>query len=390
MKKLISILIIITLFSATAVNAFAVSESKNKVQQINLENEEHKVKARSAVLMEAQTGAVLYSYNENERYSPASVTKIMTLLLIMEALKEGKISESDNVTVSEYASSMGGSQIFLEEGEIMNVSDLIKSTVIASANDAAVALAEHICGSEKLFVNKMNKRAKELGLENTYFENVTGLDDTTVNHLTSALDIALMSKELLKYETIKKYSSLWQDTVRNGEFTLTNTNRLVRYYDGCNGLKTGSTDKAGFCVSATAERDGLELIAVIMGAETRDIRNAEAKALLDFGFANYAIYNVPEKMIAKTPVVGGEKSEVELYAAPFRTVIEKGKGENVKIIIELPDELSAPIESRKKVGRVIYKLGDKAFGESEIYSKENVENATVGKLFISIIVQILH
>ncbi len=390
MRKLISVLMIVTLLGAFGIRTFAISQTKNKAEQTNLTNEEHKVEARSALLMDARTGTVLYSYNENERYSPASVTKIMTLLLIMEALEEGKISEDENVTVSEYAASMGGSQIFLEEGECMKVIDLIKSTVIASANDAAVALAERVCGSEKLFVNKMNRRAAELGLENTFFENVTGLDDTTTNHLTSALDIALMSKELLKYDTITKYSSLWQDTVRDGEFTLTNTNRLVRYYDGCNGLKTGSTDKAGFCVSATAERDGLELIAVIMGAETRDKRNAEARALLDYGFANYGVYSVPEKRIDKVPVIGGEKSEIDLYSSTFEVVIEKGKSEIVEIITEIPDTLTAPINAGSAVGKVIYRLDGKNIGESRVYTKEAVEEATVGKLFISILDQIFH
>jgi D-alanyl-D-alanine carboxypeptidase (penicillin-binding protein 5/6) len=245
---------------------------------------------KSAILMEAQTGTVLYAKNENEALPPASVTKVMTLLLNMEAIESKKISLSDMVSASEHACSMGGSQIFLEPGEQMSVEDLLKSVVIASANDAAVTLAEYVAGTEDAFVQMMNQRAKELGMENTIFENTNGLDDTTQNHVTSAKDIAIMSRELIKYPKITEYSSIWMDTVRNGEFGLTNTNRLIRYYKGATGLKTGSTSKAGFCITATATRDGMTLIAVIMAAPTRDIRNASAVSLLNYGFSNYTLY----------------------------------------------------------------------------------------------------
>ena len=228
---------------------------------------------QSAILMEATTGTVLYEQNPDEALPPASVTKIMTLLLVMEALEQGKIQYSDTVTASAHACSMGGSQIYLKEGEQMSVEDMIKSVVIASANDAAVALAEHIAGTEEAFVGLMNQRADELGMTNTNFENTNGLDDTATNHVTSARDIAIMSRALLRHSKITEYSSIWMDTVRNGEFGLTNTNRLVRFYKGATGLKTGSTAKAGFCISATAERDGVSLICVIMAAPTRDIVN---------------------------------------------------------------------------------------------------------------------
>ena len=388
MKKTIAVILIILLNTALALNVFAKSEEKNGAEIKTVDKAAYEVNARSAVLMEASTGTVLYAFNEESRYSPASVTKIMTLLIIMEAVSEGKIDINRSITVSDYAASMGGSQIFLEEGEEMSVKDLIKSTVIASANDAAVALAEHVAGSEKLFVNIMNKRAGELGLKNTHFENVTGLDDTTENHMTSAMDIALMSRELLKHDLIKEFSTKWQDTIRDGEFTLTNTNRLVRYYDGCTGLKTGSTNKAGYCLSATAFRDGMELIAVIMGAETRDIRNAEAKSLLDYGFANYALYSEKESFIKKLPVVTGEKSYVDIYQAPFETVIDKGNKDKIEKILDVPEEIAAPILENQKIGTVVYKLNGVTIGSSDIYSKDNIKKANVMIIFSSIIKEI--
>ena len=232
---------------------------------------------KSAILIEASTGKVLYEQDPDKALPPASVTKVMTLLLVMEAIEAGKIKYSDTVRASANACSMGGSQIFLEENEEMSVEDLVKSVVIASANDAAVALAEYVAGTEEAFVKQMNEKARTLGMKNTNFENTNGLDDTAQNHVTSAGDIAIMSRELIRHTEILEFSSTWMDTIRNGQFGLTNTNRLVRFYRGCNGLKTGSTKKAGFCVSVTAEREGMTLICVIMGAESRDVRNAEAQ-----------------------------------------------------------------------------------------------------------------
>lgn len=250
------------------------------------------VNARSAVLMDANTGTVLYAKNADQALPPASVTKVMTLLLVMEAVDSGTLALDDTVSVSEYAASMGGSQVYLEPGETMAVEEMLKCVIIASANDAAVALAEKVAGSEEAFVSRMNERAAELGMDNTHFENVTGLDDDTVSHLTSAYDIALMSRELLTHPQILEYSGIWMDTIRDGAFGLTNTNRLIRFYDGATGLKTGSISKAKFCISATAMREDLHLIAVIMGSDTRDTRNAAAKSLLDFGFANYSVYTL--------------------------------------------------------------------------------------------------
>ena len=300
MKKCIAIVMMLIFSSVAFLNNVSASEmieggDDSVASSISLD-----IKAKSAILMEAKTGKILYEQNANESLPPASITKIMTLLLVMEALEEGKIKETDLVTISEYAASMGGSQVFLAAGEEFSVRELLKCTVIASANDAAVALAEYTYGSENAFVEAMNQRAKALGLAGSKFENVTGLDDATVNHLTSAKDIAIMSQLLIKYPLIREFSSTWMDSIREGEFTLTNTNRLVRYYAGTIGLKTGSTEKAKFCLSAVAEREGMQLIAVIMGADSRDIRNSEAIRLLDYGFANYSI----EKLNDKGEVVG--------------------------------------------------------------------------------------
>ena len=343
----------------------------------------------SAYLMEASTGTVLYSENQFTAAAPASVTKIMTLLLVCEALEAGKFKLTDTFSVSAYAASMGGSQVFLEEGERMSVEDLIKCTVIASANDAAVALAELTAGSEAAFVKKMNERARELGLKNTSFENTTGLDDSTTKHYSCAADIATMSRELIAYDIILKYSSLWQDTIRDGEFTLTNTNRLVRYYEGCNGLKTGSTDKAGYCVSTTAKRDNMQLIAVIMGAESRDARNEAARKLLDFGFANYALYEESEKFIENVPVLSGVSDYVPVSSRAFFAVVDKAKLSSVEKVYELPEELTAPVKEGDTVGRIIYKLDGDQFGSTDIIATEAVEKIGLGELFLRILSRIV-
>jgi len=280
LKRFLILCLTIILAGTMSTSIYAAEKSDTKLD----------INAKSAVLMDANTGTLIYEMNKDERLSPASVTKIMTLLLVFEALEQGKIKLDDMVSVSENASSMGGSQIFLEPGEEMSVDDMIKSVVVASANDAAVALAEYVGGSEEAFVYMMNKRARELKMENTHFENATGLDNDTVNHLTTAYDIALMSRELLKHEKIMEFTTIWMDNVRNGEFGLSNTNKLIRFYRGATGLKTGSTSKAGFCISATAKRENLHLISVIMGAETSQQRNASAVKMLDFGFAGYEIY----------------------------------------------------------------------------------------------------
>ncbi len=330
------------------------------------------LECKSAILMEATTGRVLYAQNADEALPPASVTKVMTLLLVMEAIEDGKISLSDTVRTSEHAASMGGSQIFLKEGEEMCVEDMVKSVVIASANDAACALAEHVAGSEEAFVKKMNERAAELGMKNTSFENTNGLDDTTENHYTSARDIAIMSRELIKHEKILQYSSIWMDTVRNGMFGLTNTNRLVRFYRGCTGLKTGSTSKAGFCVSATAERDGVSLICVIMGAESGDKRNAMASRLLDYGFANYGVYQYTPEELDDLKVTGGVSEYVKIEAEGFSCVLEKGKISKIKYRIELPESVSAPLKKGDKIGEIVFSCDGEEIGRSGIFAAEDL------------------
>ncbi len=336
---------------------------------------------KSAILIEAGTGKVLFEQNADEALPPASVTKVMTLLLVMEAIEEGRIALDDTVTASAHAASMGGSQIYLKEGEQMSVEDMIKSVVIASANDAACALAEHTYGSEEAFVKAMNERAAELGMKNTSFENTNGLDDTAEKHLTSARDIAIMSAELIKHKKILEYSSIWMDTVRNGLFGLTNTNRLVRFYRGCTGLKTGSTSKAGFCVSATAERDGVSLVCVIMGAETRDIRNAAASKLLDYGFANYTVYEHSPETLEDMKVLGGISDRVKISYQPFSYVTEKSLASKIEYKTELPEYLSAPINAGDKVGEVIFTCNGSEVGRADITAESNVNKIGFFELF---------
>ena len=335
---------------------------------------EGEIDCKSAILMEAQTGEVLFEKNADESLPPASVTKIMTLLLVMEAIEQGKIKWDDTVTASAHACSMGGSQIYLKEGERMSVEDMIKSVVIASANDAALALAEHIAGSEQSFVKMMNDKALQLDMINTKFENTNGLDDTTLNHYTSARDIAIMSRELIKHEKILEYSSIWMDTIRDGAFGLTNTNRLVRFYKGCNGLKTGSTSKAGFCVSATAERDGMTLICVIMGAENRDTRNSIATQLLDWGFSNYGLFSKPAGQLYDIPVKGGTQSKVNAEFGGFYCVMPKADIKKIQEQAEMAAPyFTAPIRIGDKLGKVIYTLDGKTIGSVSILSTQNIE-----------------
>ena len=331
------------------------------------------IDALSGILMEASTGKVLFEQDADKALPPASVTKIMTLLLVMEAVDGGSVSLDDIVTASEHASSMGGSQIYLKEGEQMTVSDMIKSVVISSANDAAVALAEHVAGSEEAFVAKMNEKAAALGMKNTHFENTNGLDDTAQNHLTSARDIALMSAELItKHPKVLEYSSIWMDSVRGGTFGLTNTNRLIRFYRGANGLKTGSTSKAKFCISATAERDGMTLIAVVMGSPTRDIRNAEASKMLDYGFANYALYRLEKEDMGEIKVLGGTAQNCKISHGELSAVVESAKKGSIEIVTELPESVAAPIKSGDVVGTIRVMSGDTEIGKTDIVADEDV------------------
>lgn len=333
----------------------------------------------SAILMDAATGQVLYEQNADQALPPASVTKIMTLLLVMEAVDEGRIALADLVTVSARAASMGGSQVFLKEGEQMSVEEMLKCVVIASANDCAVALAEFVAGSEESFVAAMNARAAELGMQNTHFENTNGLDDTAVNHVTSARDIAIMSRALIAHPKILEYSGIWMDSIRGGSFGLTNTNRLVRFYPGCTGLKTGSTSRAGFCISATAQRDGLSLICVIMKAQTRDMRNATAAKLLDYGFANYTTLRA-EGGTVECAVRGGVASLVRGEYAPFAATVKKGGGDLSAEVI-LPEFLQAPLHSGDEIGEVVYRRGEEEIGRVPILACDEVEEISFSVLF---------
>ena len=308
--------------------------------------------SHAALLMEKTTGQILYAQNEHDALPPASVTKIMTVLLTMEAIDSGRIALADVVTVSAYAAGMGGSQVFLAEGEQITVDDLLKGVCVSSGNDAAVALAEHVAGVTELFVEQMNNRARELGMNDTHFVNCTGL--TAEGHVTSAHDIALMSRELLLHHPeVRNYTTIWMDTLRNGTFGLSNTNKLIRFYDGATGLKTGFTREAGYCISATAERDGMELIAVIMKGNTSDSRNADAKTLLNYGFSTYALVNIqPEEPLPVLPVVLGTADTVSaVLPEEGRTLLlEKSQTGGLTQTVELPETVTAPVCAGDRLG----------------------------------------
>lgn len=347
--------------------------------------------AKSLILIEAETGRVLYEKDADIPLPPASVTKVMTMLLVMEAIDGGKISYTDTVTVSEYAANMGGSQVYLEPGEQMSVHELLKCLVVSSANDAAVALAEHICGSEESFVAEMNRRAAQLGMTRTVFENTNGLDDTTQNHVTTARDIAIMSAELItKHPKILEYSSIWMDSIRGGEFGLTNTNRLIRFYNGANGLKTGSTAKAGFCISASAKRDGTQLICVVMGASTRDSRNEIAKKLFDFGFANYKYVEFPSQALDPIPVKGGVYDTVSVRYGEYKTVTDKSLAGAVQTEVVLPEEIHAPVEAGAELGKVRYLLNGEVLAEIPIVAESEVARVGFKDQFFRLLRELLY
>ena len=343
------------------------------------------VPGKSALLMDIATGQVLYEQNPHERLAPASVTKVMTMLLIMEAIDSGKIQWSDTVTTSESAAAKGGSQIYLKVGETMTVVDMVKSIAVSSANDCACAMAEHIAGSETAFVERMNKRAAELGMNDTNFVNCTGLDDdeNAKNHLTSAYDIALMSRELMKnHPDIKKFTTIWMDTVRDGAFGLANTNKLVRFYPGATGLKTGFTSGAGYCLSATAERDGLGLIAVVMGADSSQERFAACKSMLDYGFANYALVS-PEVTEGTVPVKLGTADGVKAVPAEdVRLLVDKAQANQVLVRTELDEQVSAPVSKGQRLGTLTVQVGDQVIKQVPMVADAGVERLSWGDLFV--------
>ena len=352
----------------------------------------------AAILIEPKTGAVIYEKNADESLYPASITKIMTLILIYDALAEGKITKDDVVTVSEYAASMGGSQVFLEAGEQQTVDTLIKCISVASANDGCVAMAEYIWGSEAAFVEKMNERAQGLGMTKTTFVNCCGLD--TEDHCTTARDVALMSRELtVKYPDIFSYTKIWMENITHvtargsSEFGLTNTNKLMKQYPYATGLKTGSTGLAKYCVSATASRDGMDLIAVVMAAADYKVRFREAAALLDYGFATCRVYTDPEPPeLSPIPVRGGVQESIPLeYGEEFSWLITDGsRGDGIERTMDLDSEIEAPVEEGQSLGRLVYSLDGKELGQTEILAGESVEQAGFMDYFRRAVRMLLH
>lgn len=340
------------------------------------------IPAASALLCEVSTGTVLFEKNSAEKRSPASITKIMTMLLTVEAVESGKISLNDTVTASEHACSMGGSQIWLENGETMVLSDLLKSVAVGSANDAAVALAEYISGSEEAFAALMNKRAAELSMNDTHFVNASGLD--TDGHISTAADVAKMACELLKHDIIKNYTTIWMDSVRNGKTQLVNTNKLIRFYEGATGLKTGTTDKAGYCVTASAKKNGMELVAVILDGQTSDLRFSAAKALLNYGFANYELANpdIGSEALLSVDVTGGTKRTVDLdFTKQNRLLTEKGRGGDIEVKLELEQSVAAPVEKGQVLGKAEFLLDGQVILQRELYAADTVDKKTFGFCF---------
>ena len=350
------------------------------------------VSGKSALLMDVATGTILYEKNAHEKLAPASVTKVMTLLLIMEAIDSGKIGWQDPVTASEAAAAKGGSQVYLKVGETMSVSDMVKSIAVSSANDCACAMAEHIAGSETAFVELMNRRAEELGMADTHFVNCTGLDDSeeAKQHRTCAYDIALMSRELMKYHPdIKKYTTIWMDTIRDGAFGLSNTNKLIRFYSGATGLKTGFTSGAGYCLSATAERDGLELIAVVMGCETSNLRTAACKSMLDYGFANFALVSPALESSIDVPVkLGHTASVAAVPETDPQLLVDKAKKDSVTTEITLEESVTAPVLQGQRLGTMTLRSGDQVLAEVPLIAAESVDPLTWWDVTVKVLKQV--
>lgn len=347
------------------------------------------IAAPSAILMDAATGTILYEKNAHERLRPASVTKVMTLLLVMEALDSGCISWDDMVSTSAHAAGKGGSQIYLEEGEQLSLDEMLKSVVVSSANDCATALAEHVAGSESAFVDRMNERATELGLSDTHFVNCTGLDDEpeAAEHLTSAYDIAVISRELLRHDEIRSYTTIWMDTVRGGRFGLSNTNRLVRFYSGTTGLKTGYTSEAGHCLSASAQRDGMELIAVVLHCDSSTDRFQSAKALLDYGFANYALVT-PDltQPLPEIPVrLGREETLTPVLQQTAPILIEKGLQAAVSRSVSLCETVTAPVEAGQQLGTLCITANGRELAQIPIVAPTGVERLTAWELTVQLL-----
>lgn len=374
-KKNISILLaVVILLLSLPMSVGAVSDSD--------------LTAPSAILVDSENFNILYEKNSHEQRSVASITKVMTVLLIMEDIEKGKISLTDTVTASAHAASMGGSDIWLEEGEQMSLDDMLKATLVASANDAAVALAEYTEGSEEAFVKRMNSRAKELGMKDTVFKNCNGLDEE--GHISSAYDVALMSAELIKHTKVFDYTSIWLDFLRDGKTQIVNTNKLLKSYNGITGLKTGTTDDAGSCISATAKRDGLSLIAVVLGSDSGTDRFKDASILLDYGFNNYSVIIPKEKKLPKVKVNKGMESEVEVYSNPPKSVlVSKGSDSEIIVKVDLPKKIDAPVEKDKKIGEITYSVNNKVVQKTDIRCKKSVEECSFGNSFRYLLSQLI-
>jgi len=370
MKRLLIMTIIAALISCKAYAIEPVGEDAIKIP------------VSSAVLIEKNSGEVIYEKNAHVKMAPASVTKIMTLLLVMEEIDAGRLKETDIVTCSAHAASMGGSQIWLEEGEQMSVNDMLKAVSVVSANDCAVALAEHIAGSEESFVARMNARAAELGMNDTHFVDCTGLTDSS-EHLTTAYDIALMSRQLLQYDKIKNYSTIWMDTLRDGKAQLVNTNKLIRFYKGATGLKTGFTTNAMYCLSASAERDGTEYIAVVLHAATSDERFESAKTLLNYAFANYTVCSLrsPEALPPVRVEMGDVASVQPIYGGDEGMLIEKTKLGALKYEFQLPESLKAPVAKNEVLGEMLVYSGEKELARVPLLAGNEVKRLNVFKLY---------
>lgn len=372
MKRIIAFILSLLLIGGIYVSA----EGNNA---LNLSTE-------SVILMESSTGKILYDNNCDTRLAPASITKIMSLILVMEAIEQGNFTLDTVLTCSDTAAALGGSQIWLEPGEQMNVNDLLKAVVIVSANDATVLLAEAVAGSEESFVALMNKRAKELGMNNTNFCNATGLD--AENHYSTAYDVAIMASELLKHKKITEYSTVWMDSLRNGESELTNTNRLVRFYEGCTGLKTGTTATAGYCLAASATRNGLSLVAVVMNSPSSNDRFADAQKLLNYGFANYSYINVKPELTGEEVITvkNGVEQTVKIEAeSEFCALVKKSEEKNITQSVTYAEQLEAPIEKGSVVGSITFYCGEEVIGNINIVTSESCEKMSFLKAFLFIL-----
>jgi len=381
-------LLIVNLFSVAAfADEYETDYDAVQVDKIMNETDIFNLKSKAAILVDVDTGGILYKHNEHEQLPIASVTKIMSMLLVMEAVENGTASLNDIVTTSEYAYGFGGSQVYLKPGEKFTLDEMLKAIAIHSANDATVAVAEHIAGSEDAFVKKMNEKAKELGMKNTNFLDCTGLTD--VGHYSSAYDVAIMSRELIrKYPKIIEYTSKWYDTFRDGTFDLYNRNKLIRFYDGATGIKTGFTTAAGHCLSASAKRNGLHLIAVVLGGPDSNVRYAETRKLLDYGFANFEVTQIEKKgtVIKEVTVEKGLQRKVTaVYAKDVSLLLKKGDKDKIVRELNLPEAITAPVMAGQKIGEVVYKIGDKKVATVDVIAGASVEKASFGRLLLRMI-----